>query len=618
MEGFYLIRLKGSPHEKRETEVASVIMNTIAQFLLKRRWQAATTASCVVFGIIFILNVHPIGDGLWFWYAVLLHNGQLLYANMHLPLQPLFVLLTAWTQDLLGKGWLASKGLAVAQLSTYCAGIFLISNFIPWKGWQNSLVIASVFGMTLGAFYFRFDDYHVTGYCLELFSIYFLLRLNRDPTDRRLFSTAALLGLMSGLSMSNRLNDGASLLVGCGLVLFFLARGRRILALSVFFIASALAILTVVLLTGDSIHDWVLNSILRASAIKGGTGHILDAPFTFPSAVIKNLGTRRTLCDVVYICLLGLFAATMSRINRRGIVPKWAARIALGIGLILPMLPNADRIMHVGSPFEQLANIGILASIGIGVAVLVRMFRAFAMNKIWNPLESLLLIPFLQLWAGAMTSGQTVLEAYPAVAVLLLLLPLFIPIPKKATWQKAAYLTVAGLIVLSAFIHKVREPYGWHHFRDQAFFVDREWYRHPVYGPMYIERDQLRFMRSICTDMSKDGPPQELLSITNPYANYFCDVTPWHGYVQTWYDTTSKQTIDTLIGELKTAPPQWIVYQRGLDTMVAHELVFTDGHPLPHRALDWLIMDRIIEGRWVVVRREVFQDADWILIRTRP
>ncbi len=31
---------------------------------------------------------------------------------------------------------------------------------------------------------------------------------------------------------------------------------------------------------------------------------------------------------------------------------------------------------------------------------------------------------------------------------------------------------------------------------------------------------------------------------------------------------------------------------------------------------DWLIMDRIIEGKWGVVRREVFQEADWILIRT--
>jgi hypothetical protein len=209
-----------------------------------------------------------------------------------------------------------------------------------------------------------------------------------------------------------------------------------------------------------------------------------------------------------------------------------------------------------------------------------------------------------------------VLEAYPAIAVLLLLLPLFIPAPPQARWQTGAYVTLAAFIALSFFIYKTTHPYEWHHFRDRALFADREWYHHPVYGPMYIERDQLQFIESICADMKKDGPPKELLSVTNPYANYFCNVTPWHGYVQTWYDTTTPQTINTLVGELQSKPPQWIVYQRGLDTMRQHERAFNEGQRLPHRSLDWLIMDRIIEGKWVVVRRQVFEGADWILIRT--
>ncbi len=260
----------------------------------------------------------------------------------------------------------------------------------------------------------------------------------------------------------------------------------------------------------------------------------------------------------------------------------------------------------------------MLACIAVGALVLGRLLLSIFSPKIkdWNPLELLLLIPFMQLGAGVMTSGQTVLEAYPAIAMLLLLVPLFLPAPRYATWEKAAYVTLAALIAISTFFYKAGFPYGWHHFHQRVFFANREWYRHPVYGPMYIERDQLQFVQSICADLRKDGPPKELLSVTNPYANYFCDVPPWHGYVQTWYDTTSQQTINTLIGELQSAPPQWIVYQRDLDTMQGHELFFTGGRPLPHRALDWLIMDRIIEGKWVVVRREVFQEADWILIRT--
>jgi hypothetical protein len=310
----------------------------------------------------------------------------------------------------------------------------------------------------------------------------------------------------------------------------------------------------------------------------------------------------------------------MSRIGRERGVVKWSARGALCIGLILPNFHQVQHLAHVSNLQELLGQVGVLACVAFGALVLVRMVLALFTAKIkdWNPLELLLVIPFLQLWAGALTSGRTVLEAYPAIAMLLLLLPLFLPAPRQATWQKAAYVTVATFIALSFFIYKTAHPYEWHHFRDRAFFVDREWYRHPVYGPMYIERNQLQFIQSICADMKKEGPPKELLSVTNPYANYFCDVTPWHGYVQTWYDTTSLQTINTLIGELQSGPPQWIVYQRSLDSMHAHEVVFTGGQRLPHRALDWLIMDRIIEGKWVVVRREVFQEADWILIRTHP
>ena len=51
--------------------------------------------------------------------------------------------------------------------------------------------------------------------------------------------------------------------------------------------------------------------------------------------------------------------------------------------------------------------------------------------------------------------------------------------------------------------------------------------------------------------------------------------------------------------------------------MVAHETVFNGGRPLPHRALDRLIMDRIAQGQWAVVGQQDFEGADWILIRTR-
>jgi hypothetical protein len=597
----------------------SFSMNVIAQSFRERGWQVFAVVSCILFGSIFILNVHPIGDGLWFWYAILLRNGQRLYADMHLPLQPLFVLLTAWTQELLGKGWLASKVLALAQVVAYCAGLFLISGYIAWKDWQKAIVITAVFAMTMGAFYFRFDDYHITGYCLEVFSIYLLLRLNKEQSSSRLFSTAGLLGAFAGLSISNRLNDGAALFMGSGLVLLFVARRNKIVSLGLFYIAALAAVLGVILFTGDSIHDWAVNSIFRAAAIKGGTGHVLYTPFSLLFSIANELPrNRRQLCALLAMALLAVLGSSMSRIGRERGWIKWSARGALCVGLILPNFRQVQRFAHIPGLQEFSADIGVLACVLFGALALVRMVLALFSSKIkdWNPLELLLVIPFLQLWAGAMTSGRTILEAYPAIAMLLLLLPLFLPVPRHATWQRGAYVTLSIFIAISFLLYKTVHPYEWHHFKDKPFFVDREWYRHPVYGLMYIERDQSEFVDSICAAMKSEGPANELLSVTNPYANYFCDVVPWHGYVQTWYDTTSPQTIQKLIDELQGAPPKWIVYQRSLDTMRAHEKVFTSGQRLPHRALDWLVMDRIIEGKWVVVQREVFQEADWILIRT--
>ena len=107
-----------------------------------------------------------------------------------------------------------------------------------------------------------------------------------------------------------------------------------------------------------------------------------------------------------------------------------------------------------------------------------------------------------------------------------------------------------------------------------------------------------------------------MLSITNPYANWFCDVPPWHGYVQTWYDTSSRETIERLVGELENAPPEWIVYQRAPDTLEQNEQAFGGGKPLAHRRLDRLIVERIASGAWTVAYRQPLNGTDWLVVRT--
>ena len=150
-------------------------------------------------------------------------------------------------------------------------------------------------------------------------------------------------------------------------------------------------------------------------------------------------------------------------------------------------------------------------------------------------------------------------------------------------------------------------------------FVNRQWYRHPVYGPMYIQTDELEFATSVCNDIGEGGAKPELLSIPFSYPNYFCDTPPWHGYVQTFYDISARPAIANLVDELRANPPQWIVYQRQPASLAFHERTYNHGHPLPQRDLDDLIMQRMAAGQWQLVDWKPSPTGEgWYIIRTRP
>ena len=139
---------------------------------------------------------------------------------------------------------------------------------------------------------------------------------------------------------------------------------------------------------------------------------------------------------------------------------------------------------------------------------------------------------------------------------------------------------------------------------------------------MIIDRDLLQFIGPVCAAVDADKPRAELLSLPFPFANYFCVVPPWHGYVQTFFDTSSRETIEGLMDELEKSPPKWILYQRQLVNLTAHENIYNHRQPLPHRYLDQMIESKSGDGEWQVVYRSMYEDRpmwdnSWTLMRTR-
>ena len=246
------------------------IIRYIRDAFYGRVYQSLAILFCVLFGLAMIANTQLGGEAEWFLYAGLLHSGAKLYADLHLPLQPLFVLETdAWIQ-LFGIKCLVTEIPSIFHVLVFCLGIFLILRESDWPDWQKAIVLASAFLISIECIAYRFDDFHVLAEIFTFYSLVLLLMIARADTARRQFGLAAGLGILSGLTITTRLNDGTALLVAAGICLLVLARKRKLILVSLFVVAAALTVVLVVKLTGDSFSDYVSNSVIKAAGAKGG------------------------------------------------------------------------------------------------------------------------------------------------------------------------------------------------------------------------------------------------------------------------------------------------------------------------------------------------------------
>ncbi len=608
-------------------------------------WTAAAFLLCLLFALLVIALTDPVGDGSWFWYSVMYRDGQRLYAGLHLALQPMLPLEFALFQRLFGTRWLPSRLLGLFNALLYSTGLALVLRFLPWKQWQRALLLLTTFVVTSDFITFRYDDYHVLSACFAVYSIFALLKLYDAPTPRRQTLWLAVLGLLSGACLTNRLNDGAAL---CGSVLFIVLltqRPRRLLSAAIVAAVAALTSIAVVLATGDSLRAWWSYTVTGAAAIKGGTHAVLLYPLRLPIyTVFLLLASKRmaTVGAVWSLILAAALVAAVRRVRRKDGTRSWpwiaAAAIALaGSALALHFAPDQT---------QSIIEVLVLAMVVLCAAVLIRQ-RTPLLHPSAPPTrrrELLLLVPMGQLVSIAMSSGHWYPNAFPPVAEFLLVLPFAAP-PIALTPQltrprlKTLFLIVAAILLITTSQEKLHSPFGWWNYVAGSPSAPRVWYNHPTYGPMLIETGHLDFFSPVCQTIATQSTPPagtddrsnpaaagtpELLSLPFSYANYFCAIPPWRGYAQTFFDTSSKQTIDALIAQLDQSPPQWILYQRQMDVLGLHEIAFNAGHPLPHRDLDTLIMVKLSTGQWKLAlqgapreERPLFYSSTWLLIRTR-
>jgi hypothetical protein len=232
-----------------------------------------------------------------------------------------------------------------------------------------------------------------------------------------------------------------------------------------------------------------------------------------------------------------------------------------------------------------------------------------------NRKQIILLLPFGLLLSGSMSSGGVHLGLYTPVSFFILLLPVIFPSMFEKRALRSGYLAIAVLMTISGVYFRYMNPASWNNYRTYPMFSERQIVRHPIYGTMVIDKGLNRFVEGICSIVN-DGGKTELLSTPFSYANYYCGIPPWNGFVQTFFDTVGKDSIDDLLTKLRQSPPKWILYERQLDNLQGHEMLYSGGRRLPYRDLDDFFMEKIYTGQWQILTQQVNGRSVWILLRT--
>jgi hypothetical protein len=596
---------------------------------------------CVIFGICMIVNTNLPLDGGWYWYAKLVSQGALLYSDLKFNLQPFFVLQTLASLSIFGEGWLVSKILPALQLCLFVLGL---AAFISRSEWATpafkAVLLAAAFFVAIGFEYYRFDDYHIVVHNCYIFSCLILLHLHQDH-PRRYLPLLVLLGGIAGIASADRINDGLMLFAISGFVLLCfdpssrMYRTRAVDAL--LYAVSAVSMFALIIaMTGDSLRAYVNYSIFDAISAKGGTGDVVGRPVAMLVYAANFLSTREA---IALLSISVLFVASCAYFPTWHFTPGQTRT-----GRVIRLLISAAGVSLSAYCWVLSTNLYVRLNttlfvyvwtcIGVFVlhfgALLVLVVRVAGVVRDSPPrLKSLrhsatsagypILFAFGLLVSQSTSSGGgSPLGLTMPMGMLVASVSLVNGV--KGSHKRLLRIFCVLLASVGALV-KISNPASWNGVGSHPMFSERLLIHHPIYGPMIVEQSLYRFSETICTLIAERSGKQnrELLSIPFSYANYYCGIAPWKAFVQTFFDTSTKSAIDSMIQLLKNSPPEWILYQRQLWNLRRHEMVYNNGRRLPHRDLDEYLAGKVQSQDWSIAWQGPYGfQTEWFLIHTRP
>lgn len=570
------------------------------------------TLICFLFGVAVVLNVTSPGDSVWFWLTKEYLSGKALYSDIGYVQQPLYIELNAIFQSTFGESWLGIRAIAIFNAAFFAGSIWFTLKQLKLQG--EIVWIAYLFTFFVGIHFeaFRFDDYHVVTWSLALLTMGLSIQYIEKGFSSTSWKYSLALGAISGIAITLRITEGGVILLSSIAIVCFGLRLRVkniLLNASLLLLICTVVCLLVIILTGDSIHSWYSQSIVGAASIKGG-----GTLFSYPLLLLLNTSTYMASSAMGYIKPL-FFALLLGGIYfyaTKNIDLRFTKSVCIATILFISLkLTQIDLLL-------LLVGAGIYIAYWLGIKLTYQFFTFHALLKPDHINKKLFVIciPLGLIIANSMSSaGFHFGMFFPFVTLVIGVIYIY---QDKLMSSRLSYsiITVSLLLMAAeAGNYRYHNPYSWHSYVSAPLFKNRIIYDHPQRGLMYIDKDLFNFITPIC---QKIGPNSNgLLSIPFPFANYFCNYKPWHGYVQTFFDTSSPSTINKMMIELDRSPPTYVLYQRQLENLERHEKAFNGGNALPHRLLDTFISNKIDNKTWKVEAQEKYGQGNiWILMNT--
>lgn len=554
-----------------------------------------------MFGLSTLFFVLSAGDGTWFLYSKEVLNHKQIYSDLKLTAQPIFPLINIAGLYLFGSSYFSQKLLFIIILSFYVHSLYLLLQLIDINVLFRSVIYVALFFMGIHFEAFRFDDYHALANALFLYSIYYGYKFINHQDLKCYF----IFSVLSSITFLTRINQGLAVIFSFGLLMLFTQQKISTKVKFIFINIILTVILTFILisLTSETPLAWFYSTIYNASSAKGGDSiffyplKLISNSFTYIySEISKNFYWNLTL----FFCLfVSIFFFTKNKIISSSL-------FIVFIISLYKLITNGDIII------ESTAFIVLFLFIMSSILLLYNFLPARYQSE--SKYLKLLFFPIFLFIFSSLSSGGYFYGLYFESSVTFLVLLI---IYQKYIKNNYFILFYFLFVALSGCLFRFNNPYSWHSYHVSPLFSSNYKYENFNFlGPHFIAKDLANHINPVCKIVSSsDGT---LLSLPFSFANYYCGIPIWNGYVQTFFDTSTPLVINNLINDLKDSPPDFIFYQRQIDNMRGHEIVFNKGNPLPHRALDAFIMDKINAGTWMVVYKSDYAPpSNWFLISTK-